>query len=486
MKRTKVYQLLSGLSAWDRRRLRHFLQSPYFNKNPLWVRYLDFVEGVLKGGGSEPPSKEELWAHLHPDRPYDDAAMRKMNNHFIQLILKFFATERFMESSLEQVYGAAKYLAQRELHGMYGTVSRLADRLARQHFYRNSEYSLYRYRLNSVLFRHRMNMDTKRVDPVEYSERLDNIMTQLDYFYLSEKLRYFGILLTLEKMYKREGEILFMEEVLDYVRTHDFLAEPSIALYYQVILLLKEPENDDNYYRYKQLLHQYIDVFPHEEQKELYEHLINYSIRRLNAGEERFLEEVFHNYQLGLEREFLYIKGKISPFLFKNIVTAGLRMREFEWVRHFIEHFSKFLPDDIRDSAVAYNRANLHFYLKEYDEVLKLLQEVNIQDIYYSLGAKTLLMATYYELEEWDVLDSFLHAFRTFVDRHRELSHQRQRAYLKLIRYTRQLLNSWNREELRVLYERVQGDAFPSKGWLITKLEERLGRPRSTMTRAVG
>ncbi len=477
MKKTKLYQILEAFNSYELNRLDRFIRSPYFNKNPVWIHFFEILHKAIKSKKENPPPKQSVWSSLFPDMPYDDKRFRKITNDLLQLVMNFMSVEKHQSAPLEKAKDLLSLIRDKEITPLYNSSIKVSQRFTERHYYRNADYFYYRFYLDKTIFEMRNTLDNRLVKADSNETSLSQIMAHLDYFYLAEKLKYYSIILTWGKMYRREENILFMDEILQYVKENDFVSVPSIALYYYIVLLLKESENEENYFEYKKLLAGYLHLFPTEEQRELYEHLINFSIRRLNSGNKAFLFESFENYKLGLENGFLYVKGKLSPFLFKNIVTAGLRLQEYDWVKSFIEDYASKLTPDVQSSAVSYNLANLYFYKKQYAQVLRLLQEVEISDMYYNLGAKTLLMATYYETEEWDVLESFLHSFRVYLNRTKELPIKRKQAYSKLLTYTRKLARIIGRdnEALLNLYNDVKDDAFPSKNWLINKLEERLG-----------
>ncbi len=477
MKKTKLFQILNHFSIHELNRLDKFVRSPYFNRNPIWIKFYQHLLEAIKKKNDKLLDKPTIWKNLFGDEPYEDKKFRKLTNDLLQLVMNFMSVEHHQHAPLERAKDLLTHIRDRDITPLYNSSIKVSQRLAERHYFRNADFFYYRFYMDKTIFEMRNSLDKRLVQSNSEETGLGQIMAHLDYFYLAEKLKYYSIILTWGKMYRREENILFMDEIIQYVRENDFITVPSIALYYYIILLLREPENESNYFKYKELLSRYLDLFPEEEQKELYEHLINFSIRRLNSGSKPFLFESFENYKLGLENEFLYVKGKLSPFLFKNIVTIGLRLKEFDWVDSFIKNYADRLPPEIRNSAISYNMANLHFYKTNYDQVLTLLQEVEIEDLYYNLGAKTLLMATYYETEEWDVLESFLHSFRVYLNRHKHLPTDRKKAYSKLLIYTRKLARIIGRDKpaLIALYEELKDDGFPSKNWVINKIKERLG-----------
>ena len=83
-------------------------------------------------------------------------------------------------------------------------------------------------------------------------------------------------------------------------------------------------------------------------------------------------------------------------------------------------------------------------FLKEkqgkYREVKRLLMSVEFTNLFYQLGSRAILIRTYYELGEYESLLYLLDSFRIFLRRNRKVTDTRRRAYLKLIRITRQMV----------------------------------------------
>jgi len=86
--------------------------------------------------------------------------------------------------------------------------------------------------------------------------------------------------------------------------------------------------------------------------------------------------------------------------------------------------------------------AQLHFYLKNYSEVLQLLQQVEYLNIFYKLGSKKLLIETFYELQEWDSLDSAMNAFRVFIHRNDEISDLHKKNNQNFINFLYKMVNA--------------------------------------------
>jgi len=84
-------------------------------------------------------------------------------------------------------------------------------------------------------------------------------------------------------------------------------------------------------------------------------------------------------------------------------------------------------------------------------------------------------MKTYYELYEYDALESFLNSFRTYVNRKKQsgdLRSYHQENYLNIIRLTQKLLtyNPFDKKEKSKLREEFEKTKVTERKWLLDQL----------------
>ena len=89
---------------------------------------------------------------------------------------------------------------------------------------------------------------------------------------------------------------------------------------------------------------------------------------------------------------------------FKNMVTIGLQLHRLDWVESLIQNYQTNLAPEVRESALAYNRANLQIYQGQYDEAIRQLLTIRFEDPYYAISARTLLLKCYYESQDFEPL----------------------------------------------------------------------------------
>jgi len=124
-----------------------------------------------------------------------------------------------------------------------------------------------------------------------------------------------------------------------------------------------------------------------------------------NIGVEGYLRKLFDINKIGIESGAFLEKGFLSRFTYKNIVTAGVRLKEYKWTEQFIEQYKPLLEDKYRESSYSYNKAVLEYDKKNYSNAISLLQKADYDDVLLNLAAKNILLKIYYGLEYLDHME---------------------------------------------------------------------------------
>ncbi len=138
-----------------------------------------------------------------------------------------------------------------------------------------------------------------------------------------------------------------------------------------------------------------------------------------------------------------------------------------------MEDQKRFLLSSERENAYTYNLANVYFNSGEYSRSLKLLQQVEFSDVYYQSDSKSILLKTYFELEETESFFYHATAFRTFLKRNKLISDYQRTIYLNLIRNSSQLMRAEGmKKKIGVIRKKVEENRnVADLQWLLSKIE---------------
>ena len=169
---------------------------------------------------------------------------------------------------------------------------------------------------------------------------LQTISDTIDISYLTLKLKQTCTLLSHQSVYKTDYEIGFLEEILTYIQTKNLLQIPAINVYYHCYFMLLQPDDENHFWTFKQLLFEHGRKFSDTEIRDLYTLTINICIRKVNAGNKSYFKEALDLYKEGLKQAYLLENGVLSRWAYFNIAAAGLQTGEYDWVDFFIKNYN--------------------------------------------------------------------------------------------------------------------------------------------------
>lgn len=461
MQNSNLHQLIHAFSVQERREVRKFLVSPFFNTRDDLVQLFDFLIEKTE------PSKEETWQHLLPEEPFDDQKLRLLMSYLHRLLEQFISVKELTSDDLSNRLHLAIGYRRRGLAAPFERTRKALEKSLEDQPLRDAHF----YQIQ-----HRLQWEEYQVataqNPTEAAP-LQNLTESADVAYLATRLRLICLAAAQSGVYRADFQSLGEGEVVAFAEKLDWQNLPVIAAYLHCYRMLRQPEDEVHFQFLKKILLESGGQFGPEEMRGLYLLAINYCIRRLNDGERRYFGEVLDLYKAGLANGYLFENGVLSRFTYHNIAAAGLQSGELNWVNFFIHEYKNSLERKYRESSFSFNLARLEYARRRYDAVLELLQKANYRDPLLNLAAKTLLLKTYYALDEFDLLQSHLDAMRNYIRRKRVIGYHRTN-YLNIVNFTDRLLrlnflNKNNVEKLRA--EIASEEVLTEREWLLACLD---------------
>jgi len=436
MPRSRLAQLLGALSPAAQKRLQKFVRSPYFNTDEKLVHLLD----VLLAEPDQIADRAALHALVLPDLPYDYHRISNLLSNLTRLVKQFYGQEQLREDPFPLALASLIAARERGLDEWFVAAHR---ELLRR--YQSGEARLYSeadWQRHFQLAEERdlwlLGRGERRYDP-SFSQKIE----ALEHGYVLAMLKRACQWVNRQQILPQEAHSPALERFLTwYAQQKDaFADQPLFDLFGQVLQTLQQPKDEDAYRRLKQGLREHGPQLPPDERQTLYQYARNYCIRRSNQGQAVFLRELFEIYQEMLREGMLFYEGQISHGDVKNLVSLGLRLAEYQWTEKFLAEIAPHIPSEQRNNALVYNQAHLHYARGDYGEALKLLAHVEFEDVFYHLGARTLLLKMYHEQGEWLSLVDVMRAFEQWLRRNRELPATQRNGHLNLIKLLRRLLH---------------------------------------------
>lgn len=437
MQQSKIVQHLEALPTKERERFRTFVYSPYFNQHEKTIHLLDILLNYIEGNNKMALTREGVFDRLFPNESYDEQQLHNIMSYLKKLYHKFLAIRHFEEEGLQEQLYTVEQAYTFNQYDLMKNRSRQLEKKLKKYPYRNSEYFHINYRLNNLLGFYSGNHVDRSV-----STTFQNMLYNLDKFFIVEKLRNCCHLTANTILMNTRYDYGFLDELLNYIEENwsFFEEERGVVLYYNILMSLRDEETPAYYEKLKELLNTQLKYFSRLEVNDLYSFSYNYCIRQINLGNREYQRELFELYQEGVKKELLINNGVLSEWDYKNVVTLGCKLREFNWTEKFIYEYKEKLPASKRENAYKYNLANLFYNKNQYDEALETLLHVEFTDVKYHLNTTFLLLRTYYALEDTEALLSLIETFRVYVIRNKKMTTDQKKGYTNFLRFAKKLV----------------------------------------------
>lgn len=468
----KLITLLETFSKNDLVRFKKYVGSPFFNENKDLVNLYDLLQPHLRkkkaGVSFDINDKEKVWKSLYQKVPYKDVKMRRICSDLTKLALGFLAMKEFKKSALLESAFLLRPLNDTSLTKQYEHICRLSNEVENNDTIDNADFYFYKYQILWNQYQFKLKKRTSFLTDFRQADHY------LDCYYYLNKLKHFCGEYQIKNARSTNDPISIPSSFLENLEREGFLEIESIKAYYYVLQLFMDAEKVEYFYELKDLLLA-ANTFSINDLYDLFTYLMNYCVRKINAGNQDFFYQLFDLYKIALEKKVLLDKDRLDFQHYKNVIAISLKVKEYDWAEYFIQTYTQYLTEEKRENARNFNLANLYFSQQLYDKVIEQLGTVQYKSHLYALGCKTILLKTYFELKEYQALDSLIDSFRIYIRRNKMISKEVQQQYLNLLRFTKKLAGILPRDKQTI--EKVNNQiqnckALAGKNWILEKVKE--------------
>jgi len=344
-----------------------------------------------------------------------------------KLIEQFFVIEKGHHKKIMDDAYFLDVLIDRKLGKVFQQSFRKITKELEETPIRNAEFFLKEYLIYNTAVRFQLAQQSRK------SNRNHQIVTDtLDKFYFIQKLQYSCSMLNNRTIVPEDFQINYLDQIQQNLDNQPIEDEPCLEVFHLNSKMLSNETEEKHFQELKKFIFNRIEKITPEDGRYTYLSVINYCARRAREGKRTYMDEALNLYLHGIENEVLFEGGRLSPWIFKNIInlSLSLNLRSHEWVENFILQYSPKLPESFQDNALHYNLAFLFYSQKDYDKAIFHLNQTQFTDIFYNLGSKAILMQIYYELREDDALLSLIASFSLFLKRNKKISRSVKLPYL--------------------------------------------------------
>ncbi|MEZ5043153.1 MAG: hypothetical protein R2828_24870 [Saprospiraceae bacterium] len=473
-----ITHILKTLSTRERTKFQEYVHAPFFNKNE---KIKQLCQSILNHAPDFNPAlidKVKLYKQIYGKEAYQELRLNNLISDLLQLLYDYLA---YIQYEKQPSWQKSLLLEELQDRGLHQQIQRQANRyrqLQQNAPYRSHAYFLDEYRLYEELDRLSLSVGKRG-----YDKNLQLKSDVLDTFYCCNKLSIACDMTSRNIVVNAGYECHFLDEILAQFQAKPSLQEqPAIQIYYKTLQMLLETDQADHYFGLKDLLAQHWKIFPPRELRILYHYALNYSVKKINSGQNQFYQEILDLYKILLSKKIIFKDGYLTQWTYINIVTAGIRLKDYNWTENFIKTYKESLHPDDQHNVFTYNLAALYYAQRDYKSALQLLHDVEFTDAFYHLSAKIIQLKSYYDLEETEAFFSLTEATRLYLTRNRQLSDYQKRSNANFLKIATRLLQIRLRKPLLPAQEiqrqchqlqlQLDSKTIANKSWLQEAFKE--------------
>ena len=201
-------------------------------------------------------------------------------------------------------------------------------------------------------------------------------------------------------------------------------------------------------------------------------HVLSFLVPLINKGNLNHIQLMFKLYRYGVESGIL----DIDIPTYRNISYIACQVQEFEWALNFVEQYKSQLPDNDQQSAHSFTKARTFWYAKDWEGVIRTLRNVEYKDMTYNLLARSYILTCYFELDDYEPLDSLIKSFKVYLRRKRNVSKARKDSFYNFITALDHLMKASERSDYKRIIKAKEvianNPSTRNKDWLTEKIEE--------------
>ncbi len=433
MHESSLIKILSSLGKKEMTRFVEFSSSPYHNKNGELRTLVQLLSTIYPRFNEKNCDRKLIFAKIYPSKTFSQSKLDHLFNYSLELCEQFLTIEAFKEDKQFGIIYLLERLRHKNQKKRYERQMKALTKALDKQEDRSERYYYHKFLISTEQDKYYNSINSSEVD-----KSLDEKQYHFDRYFLAVKLKDACELVVRRQLLKLSEPMKMMREVIEHISTNleDYSDDPPVVVYF-LIYQMVNLNSTEHYRKLRISLKQNARFFSREELNLLYNYAQNFCIRKINQGEEPYLKELLQLYQELLNHEKLIFEGpKLSQWHYKNIVTVGLRLKEYQWTKEFIEEYKSYLDEEVAENAYRFNLASYYHATVDYEKAMELLVNVEYTNIRYNLDAKALLVRIYFDLDEQEALTSLFESFRKSINRNKLIADFRKTGYSKLIKYT--------------------------------------------------
>ena len=485
MYKSRLVLTLKSFTPDELKRLGEFLNSPYFNKSKTIVKFYSELRKSFPDFPEEKITREILYRKLFKDKEYNEQVMKNLISDLNKLCRDFLTVEITRADSFENRLNFLRQMILRKTDPVFfSELKHFENELKKtSEISERNFYYLYQLEEAKISFHLERNQQPLVFDKVLRSGEY------LIFFFLLHLTKTISNLNVNKQSFNATyetnlPEVFFnnvaMESIINYMKENNVEYAYLAELYYYRVVCNTHPYDEDYYFKFRKLLMESLGKLSRIEVYGLFNALETYCMRKLNAGESKFINELFDVFCKEIDNGFYKYSDSspVTTMKFRNTYLPALTLKKYEWVENFIDKFSKDLVQPDRDTITRIARAQIEFERGNFEKVLESLADLTSELFYLKIDIRNLTLMSYYELNYTESVLSGIDSYRHFLMGNKSLTDVFRESHLRFINALGSLIQfKEKRKEDKLEELKNKLTVFKSERrirWLIEKIEYEL------------
>lgn len=481
-----LFRLLQSFSKKEFKEFENFINSPFFNHQSTLIKLFDEIKKFYPQFSGDGFTKEKLYEAVNPGKSYNDIVFRKYISNLMKLAEDYLVVIDNINNRERKV---TSLLNQFERRNQFALFRKLINN-GKKDYTGKTLISNETFYFNHVIEELKSNCDIRTNNLHLLKPNLIKSHIYLLMHLLLTNTVNSNMMLVNRKSFRDSDSINIIEDffekfdIIDYLEKTGHLNEQEkhfVELCRNDIILLRNPFNPSLLRKMKLNI---LDLSEYIDKNLLYiffSHLNIYYLINISHGRDEFNIELLDNYKLMIDMGLYFYEGReyINFSEYRTILLQALRLKEFKWALEFILKFKDYHANEMKENIYDFSMAFLNFEEGKFEDSLKYLSKVRMNDVILKLDCEVLMLLIYFELNYTESAKSLVDSFRYFVKSNSILSDEVKHMQYDFIKYYKTILkfriNGMNDYEYDKLKEEISGfKNLRRKSWILEKLDNLL------------
>lgn len=479
-----LIKLLREFTPREMNNFGKFVRSPFFNNQSTLIRLFDELKKYYPDFSDKSLNKELLFRKVNPDSEFNDIQFRKYISNLFKLAGEYLSYIEYDTNPVRKKLNLIEQLSKRNLNEFFGKIMNEINNNSNEKNFISSEYFYDMHLINESKIMHYIRTNKLNFIPPDLKASHNYIILQL----LMTTTVYNNMLLVNKKTFKNSEIYSYIDDFLKYFNYENFYSKfDSLSVEFKNfvelckydLMLSKDSFNREYLEKMKSLIIGLSDALNENMLYTFMSHLNIYYLINIEKGDTCFDNELFQNYKFMIEKG-IYITENIR-FInyseYRTILAIALKVREFKWAENFIEEYGKCFEGVQKNDYYNYSLAFLKFEKKEFEEALKLISLIRLDELILRLDVNIIIAMIYYELGYFSTAVSAADSFKRFLKENELISEEVKNSHLNFVNSYKALLKCresvFDKFEIEKAVSETENQIiFRRKNWLLEKFND--------------